>query len=159
MAWRNVGDYSQPDIPGEADLKQARGIIKDLITKDRQLLNEKGVLVRGIMPITPMILAWIEMAAYASAEHGIVTTDAFIRPGQGRSATQDIRARKENMARMQAFVADREISVRQAWPSFGKQFIAQWMTYVYGAQHAGTTCKVMQVAGQLLRLRCSLREC
>ena len=98
MAWRNVGDYSQPDIPGEADLKQAQGIIKDLITKDRQLLNEKGVLVRGIMPITPMILAWIEMAAYASAEHGIVTTDAFIRPGQGRSATQDIRARKENMA-------------------------------------------------------------
>ena len=150
MSWRNVGDYSQPDIPGEADLKQARGIIRQLINKERKLLNEKGVLVRGIMPITPMMLAWIELAAYAAAQHGIQTSAAFTRIGDGRA---------ESMARMQAFVAERELNARKAWVSFGKHFIAQWMTSVYDVQYAGTTRKDTEVAGQMLRLRCLLCEC
>ena len=78
---------------------------------------------------------------------GHLATLAFTRQGEGVSSTKD---RKENMARMQAFVAEREISVRQAWVSFGKHFIAQWMTSVYGAQYAGTTRKDTEVADRCL---------
>ena len=115
--------------------------MRDLLKTQRAVLNETGVPLRGIMPITPMMLAWIELAAYAAAQHGIQTSAAFTRIGDGRA---------ESMARMQAFVAERELNARKAWVSFGKEFTAQWMSTVFGEQYAGIARKGTVVARRML---------
>ena len=106
--------------------------MRGLLTTQRVVLNETGHPLRGIMPITPMMLAWIELAVFAAAEHGIQTSAAFTEESAGRT---------NSISRMQDFVTLRERNARNAWVSFGKEFQAQWMTDVFGEHYAGIARK------------------